>query len=182
MKKSIVDKKIDAVLDDSISEIDEFFEEDEEDLEIVGPVETPSTPENVPSPINEPDKGLESDFQIAQDALRSLLKTQMTFVTDSVELAKERQFDARSVEATAQAMKETRDTAMALFFQHKTRKEIDKMTGNPLQPIQGDRITQTNNIVFQGTTSDLLKHMKEFKALPDAKIIEIPSTEELEKE
>jgi len=101
----------------------------------------------------------------------------LTFVNNAVELAKERQFDARSVESTSAAMKEARETAMAVFGIHKTKKEIDKMSG---VAATGDtNITQ--NAVFVGTTGDLLKQMKELKSntfLHDAlKVIDVPPEE-----
>jgi len=142
--KPTVTEKINEILD---------VEESEETTEIVSyaPAEVETT--------GNPERDMDHDFNVARKTIHNLIDKGNELVDHANFFAKEKQ-DPRSVEAAAMAQKEARDNALALIGMHKTRKEIEKVSGQ----MAGDTNITQNNAVFVGSTGELLKQMKEMNA------------------
>jgi len=135
------------LLKPSIAErIDSILGIDESDTTAV----IPRTPAAIVSS-GDDEQDLETDFNIARGMLHHNAET-MTDLSDAAAyVAKEKQ-DAKSFESAAMVAKEARATALSFLELHRMKAEMKgggKKTG-------GDKITQ-NNVVFSGTTGDLLK-------------------------
>lgn len=97
----------------------------------------------------------QDDFDLARTTLRDLISTNQDVLTDLVNIAKSSEHP-RAFEVAGQLIKAQSDIAKDLLGIHKQKKEID---GEEVQNIQ----TQ-NNIVFAGSTSDLMKMISTQKA------------------
>lgn len=102
-------------------------------------------------PIASPDhiENREDDFDLARNTMRNLLHKNEAVLSDLVDLARNSE-SARAYEVAGQLIKTQAEMAKDLMTLHKQKKEVD-----------GDRVDQNirtqNNIVFAGSTSDLMK-------------------------
>lgn len=92
----------------------------------------------------------EDDFDLARNTMRSLIQKNEAVLNDLVDLARNSE-SARAYEVAGQLIKTQADMAKDLMTLHKQKKEVD-----------GDRtdnqnIKTQNNIVFAGSTADLMK-------------------------
>ena len=101
-----------------------------------------------------PDKK-ESDFDLARDTLRDLIAKNNTVLDDIISIARSSE-SARSFEVAGQLIKAQSEIAKDLMTLHKQKKEV---SGESEQKIQ-----QQNNIVFAGSTADLMKMISTQKA------------------
>lgn len=90
----------------------------------------------------------EDDFELARDTLRNLINKNETVLTDLISLARNSEHP-RAFEVVGQLVRAQSDIAKDLMGLHKQKKEI---SGEEPQNIK-----QQNNIVFAGSTSDLMK-------------------------
>jgi hypothetical protein len=97
----------------------------------------------------------ESDFDLARDTLRDLIVKNNAVIDDIVSLARSAE-TARPFEVAGQLLKTQSEIAKGLVDLHKQKKDIDQDTAEKIQ-------TQ-NNIVFAGSTSDLMKMISSERA------------------
>lgn len=97
----------------------------------------------------------EDDFELARDTLRNLIHKNDAVLTDLISLARSSEHP-RAFEVVGQLVKAQSDIAKDLMGLHKQKKEVseDEVTN----------IKQQNNIVFAGSTSDLMKLISTQKA------------------
>jgi hypothetical protein len=106
----------------------------------------------------------DSDFDLARETLRDLIAKNNLAIDEIISIARSSE-TARPFEVAGQLLKTQSDIAKDLLTLHKQKKEIE-----------GEReqnIHQQNNIVFAGSTSDLMKMISGERA----KIIDV-NTEE----
>ena len=111
-----------------------------------------SLPDNLAPPIqyNASDIEQDDDFQMARTALRSLITKNDDILTELISISKNSEHP-RAFEVAGQLVKAQAEIAKELMGLHKTKKDIDKISGKT------ENIKQQNNIVFAGSTSDLMK-------------------------
>jgi hypothetical protein len=143
--KPTVNQKIDDVLD--------IAPEDVTTTELV-PVE----PAEIVSSGNDL-KDRQDDMQRALSAMRHVLETALDLSDNATFVAKEKQ-DAKTYEAASLALKEARETALALGGVWKAKQDLEQQD----KPAQSGDVHVTNNAVFVGTTGELLKFAKETRA------------------
>ena len=90
----------------------------------------------------------ESDFDLARDTLRDLIAKNNAVIDDIVSLARSSE-TARPFEVAGQPLKTQSEIAKGLVDLHKQKKDIDQD--------EPGKIETQNNIVFAGSTSDLMK-------------------------
>jgi hypothetical protein len=99
---------------------------------------------------------IEDDFEQARSALKDMIKKGQTAVDDIMGIA--RQSDhPRAFEVTGQLIKTVAETAKDLLDLQKQKKALSA-------PVEGEapkQIGTQNNIVFSGSTNDLLKMLKQ---------------------
>jgi predicted amidohydrolase YtcJ len=114
----------------------------------------PETPA-VKTPLSQPEVLIDDDFDQARQALKDMIKKGQTAVDDIMGIA--RQSDhPRAFEVTGQLIKTVAETAKDLLALQKQKKD--------LVTVQADapkQIGTQNNIVFSGSTNDLLKMLKQ---------------------
>ena len=93
----------------------------------------------------------EDDFDLARNTMRSLIQKNETVLSDLVDLARNSE-SARVYEVAGQLIKTQAEMAKDLMTLHKQKKEVDGDKSDSQQNIK----TQ-NNIVFAGSTADLMK-------------------------
>lgn len=98
----------------------------------------------------------QDDFDLARHTLRNLIDKNEAVITDLVHLARNSEHP-RAYEVAGQLIKAQSEIAKDLMGLHKQKKDIDG--GSEPQNIK----TQ-NNIVFAGSTSDLMKAISSQKA------------------
>ncbi len=118
------------------SKLNEIF-----DLEEVAA--EPLLPVAVPEAVQQ-----EDDFDLARDTMKNLINKNNSIIDSVVELAKNSE-SARVYEVAGQLMKTQSEMAKDLMALHKQK--IDLTGEAPAKNIT------TNNIVFAGSTSDLMK-------------------------
>jgi hypothetical protein len=97
---------------------------------------------------------VEDDFDQARDTLKRLISKGETALDSMMDVA--RQSDhPRAFEVTGQLIKTVAETAKDLLALQKTRKEIQGPEEKPQQ-----QIGTQNNIVFAGSTNDLIKALR----------------------
>ena len=115
----------------------------------------PETPAVKAKPVSEPEVLIDDDFDQARQALKDMIKKGQTAVDDIMGIA--RQSDhPRAFEVTGQLIKTVAETAKDLLALQKQKKD--------LVTVQADapkQIGTQNNIVFSGSTNDLLKMLKQ---------------------
>lgn len=102
-----------------------------------------------------------SDFDVARSTLRDMIDKNDDVISDLVSIAKSSEHP-RAFEVIAELVKAQTSLAKELMNVNKIKKEIDKDDSSP------SKIDTQNNIVFAGSTSDLLKMISAERA----KIIE----------
>lgn len=102
-----------------------------------------------------------SDFDVARTTLRDMIDKNDDVISDLVSIAKSSEHP-RAFEVIAELVKAQTSLAKELMNVNKIKKEIDKDDSSP------SKIDTQNNIVFAGSTSDLLKMISAERA----KIIE----------
>lgn len=120
------------------------------------PVNTTPAPEprSVKAALTEPAALIDDDFEQARNALKDMVKKGQDAVNDIMGIA--RQSDhPRAFEVTGQLIKTVAETAKDLLALQKQKKDL--VTVQADQPKQ---IGTQNNIVFSGSTNDLLKMLK----------------------
>jgi hypothetical protein len=93
----------------------------------------------------------EDDFDLARNTMRNLIHKNEAVLTDLVDLARNSE-SARAYEVAGQLIKTQAEMAKDLMTLHKQKKDIDGERSDSQQNIK----TQ-NNIVFAGSTADLMK-------------------------
>ena len=97
----------------------------------------------------------DSDFDLARDTLRDVIAKNNLVIDEMISIARSSE-TARSFEVAGQLLKSQSEIAKDLLELHKQKKAIDRETEQ--------RFNQTNNIVFAGSTSDLMKMISAEKA------------------
>lgn len=122
----------------------------------------PSEDANLPMALPQNKPGLsddqQDDFDLARETLRSLIHKGQNTLDDLVELAKNSEHP-RNYEVAGQIMKTLSDTAKDLLELQKRAqalKQPDEVTPNK-------QIGTQNNIVFTGSTTDLMKMLRNEK-------------------
>jgi hypothetical protein len=104
----------------------------------------------------EPEALIDDDFEQARTALKDMIKKGQTAVDDIMGIA--RQSDhPRAFEVTGQLIKTVAETAKDLLDLQKQKKALSAPVPGAEEPKQ---IGTQNNIVFTGSTNDLLKMLK----------------------
>ena len=98
----------------------------------------------------------EADFELARKTYRDLIKRNDDVIDEIVRIAKNSE-SSRAFEVAGQLLKAQAEITKELINSHKTKKEIDGDSGN-------NNIKTQNNIVFAGSTSDLMKMISAEKA------------------
>ena len=97
----------------------------------------------------------DDDFQLARTTLRNLINKNEDVITELIHISKNSEHP-RAFEVTGQLIKTQTEIAKELVGLYKTKKDINK--------IDKKISNQTNNIVFAGSTSDLMKMINGDKA------------------
>lgn len=126
----------------SLNKINDVFNIDT-DVDLPVPASMPVTYDP-----NELDQ--EDDFQLARNTLRNLINKNEDVMTELVHIAKNSE-NPRAFEVAGQLISAQTAITKELIGLHKTKKDIDKTSG------KNENIKQQNNIVFAGSTSDLMK-------------------------
>jgi gas vesicle protein len=120
------------------------------------PTTPPSLVSQAPAaviPVSE--EQVEDDFDQARQALKNMLRKGQDVVEDMASIAKQSDHP-RAFEVTGQLIKTVAETAKDLMALQKQKKELSA-------PAAGDipkQIGTQNNIVFSGSTADLIKMLK----------------------
>ena len=120
--------------------------------------EPTQVPTKVPAVIDEPkqEELIDDDFEQARNALKRMITKGETAVEDIMAIA--RQSDhPRAFEVTGQLIKTVAETAKDLLALQKQKKELVQAT----EPDAPKQIGTQNNIVFSGSTADLIKMLKQ---------------------
>ncbi len=107
-------------------------------------------PISMPTEYNPTELDQEDDFQLARNTLRNLINKNEDVMTELVHIAKNSE-NPRAFEVAGQLISAQTAITKELIGLHKTKKDIDKASGKM------ENIKQQNNIVFAGSTSDLMK-------------------------
>ena len=99
----------------------------------------------------------ESDFDLARDTLRDMINKNNDIIDEMTGIAKQTE-KGRDFEVAGQLVKNQSEVAKDLLDLHKQKKDLE-----------GDntKIDQQNNIVFAGSTSDLMKIINDKKKTID---------------
>jgi len=92
----------------------------------------------------------DDDFQLARNTLRDLITKNDDVISELVHISKNSE-NPRAFEVAGQLIDAQTRIAKELISLHKTKKDIDKASGKV------ENIKQQNNIVFAGSTSELMK-------------------------
>lgn len=98
----------------------------------------------------------DDDYDLARDTLREVITQGRTALDDVISLARSSEHP-RSYEVAGQIMKTMSDVAKDLLTLKKQKMEIESPKNSPMNP----QIGQQNNIVFAGSTEDLLKMIQQ---------------------
>ena len=125
----------------SLNKINDVFNID---TDVNLPIQT-----SMPVAYNPSELDQEDDFQLARNTLRGLINKNEDVMTDLVNIAKNSE-NPRAFEVAGQLISAQTAITKELIGLHKTKKDIDKASGKV-------DIKQQNNIVFAGSTSELMK-------------------------
>lgn len=109
----------------------------------------------LPAVIANKGEDAEDDYQLARRTLRNLVIKGESTLDEMINLAKNSEHP-RTYEVAGQLIKTMSDVAKDLITLQKQVRELDDVQGN-----KTGHIGTQNNIVFAGTTSDLLKMLKD---------------------
>ena len=98
---------------------------------------------------------IEDDYDLARRTLREVITKGSSALDDALMLARSSEHP-RAYEVTGQIMKTVSDVAKDLLALQKQKQDIEKPTKDALP-----QIGQQNNIVFAGSTEDLLRMIKQ---------------------
>lgn len=101
------------------------------------------------------DNSSEADFNLARKTIIETIAKNNKALDNILDIAKNAE-SSRAYEVAGQLVKAQTDLARELMNNHKQKKDI--------QGIQNNNIKQQNNIVFAGSTSDLMKMISAEKA------------------
>jgi hypothetical protein len=101
-------------------------------------------------------KDSEDDYELARRTLREVITKGTSALDDIISLARSSEHP-RGFEVAGQLMKTMSEVSKDLLQLHKQKQEIDKPTANVTQ----QSIGQQNNIVFAGSTQDLLQMIEQ---------------------
>jgi hypothetical protein len=101
----------------------------------------------------------EADYNLARTTFRNLITQGNLAMEDMKELARQSE-SPRAFEVFATMMKTISETTKDLYDLQKKTKELKQVNGKSTQP---DGAINVEKAVFVGTTSDLLKKIKEQK-------------------
>lgn len=124
-------------IDENLNKVFNIKSEEEVQLPQVSPIEE--------RPVSE------DDFQLARETLRDLISTNTDILDSLVSVAKGSE-SPRAFEVAGQLIKTQAEIAQSLLNAHKQKKDIDKVTN-----AENNNIKTQNNIVFSGSTSELMK-------------------------
>ena len=110
----------------------------------------------IPAPARERDQ--EDDYQLARSMMRKLIYKGEDALDDAVELAKNSEHP-RAYEVAGQMIKTMSDVAKDLLNLQKQAKDLSRKEEEEVK-----QIGTQNNIVFAGSTQDLLKMLKDDNA------------------
>ena len=102
----------------------------------------------------------EDDYQLARQTLRDLVSTNHEVLGELVQLAKQSEHP-RTFEVVGQLVKTQSEVAKDLLNLHKQQKDIQGDKGS------ANKVGTQNNIVFAGSTSELMKLMKQQQNIKD---------------
>lgn len=111
---------------------------------------------SIPTPARERDQ--EDDYQLARSMMRKLIYKGEDALDDAVELAKNSEHP-RAYEVAGQMIKTMSDVAKDLLNLQKQAKDLSKKEEEEVK-----QIGTQNNIVFAGSTQDLIKMLKDDNA------------------
>ena len=97
----------------------------------------------------------DQDYELARDTLVNLIHKNDNVIDNLIHLAVNSE-SARPYEVAAQLLKVQSEIAKGLMDLHKQKKDVDGDSGAKIQ--------QQNNIVFAGSTNDLMKLLNDNKA------------------
>jgi len=98
---------------------------------------------------------IEDDYDLARRTLREVITKGSSALDDALMLARSSEHP-RAYEVTGQIMKTVSDVAKDLLSLQKQKQDIEKPTKEAMP-----QIGQQNNIVFAGSTEDLLRMIKQ---------------------
>lgn len=98
------------------------------------------------------------DYDLARETMRNLVEQGVDALDDMKQLAKQSEHP-RAYEVLATLIKTLTDTSKDLYDMHKKTKELKEKTPNKIIP--GDGSVKVDKAVFVGTTTDLLRKIKE---------------------
>jgi len=98
---------------------------------------------------------IEDDYDLARRTLREVITKGSSALDDALMLARSSEHP-RAYEVTGQIMKTVSDVAKDLLALQKQKQDIEKPTKDAMP-----QIGQQNNIVFAGSTEDLLRMIKQ---------------------
>jgi hypothetical protein len=116
-----------------------------------------SKQENLPAPIETKNIDVEDDYDLARDTLRNVITKGSDALDEIIHLAKNSEHP-RTYEVAGQLMKTMSEVAKDLLALQKQKQEIQKPQADQTPHPQ---IGQQNNIVFTGSTEDLLRTLKQ---------------------
>lgn len=116
-----------------------------------------SKQENLPAPIETKNIDVEDDYDLARDTLRNVIIKGSDALDEIIHLAKNSEHP-RTYEVAGQLMKTMSEVAKDLLALQKQKQEIQKPQADQTPHPQ---IGQQNNIVFTGSTEDLLRTLKQ---------------------
>lgn len=96
------------------------------------------------------------DFDLARDTLVNLIAQNQDALDNLIHIAKNSE-SARTFEVAGQLIKTQADIAKDLMELHKRKKDLDGDSAK-------NNIKQQNNILFSGSTSDLMKMLNDAEA------------------
>lgn len=105
-------------------------------------------------PVGNKDEQLEDDFQEARSTLKRAMAYSESAVQSALEVAQNSD-NPRAYEVAIQAIKVMSDQAKDVMDVQRAKQTIDKIDGKV-----ANKIENQTNIVFNGSTSDLLKAIK----------------------
>jgi uncharacterized protein Yka (UPF0111/DUF47 family) len=101
----------------------------------------------------------ETDYQLSRETFRGLIKKGNSAIDDMHDIAKQAE-SPRAYEVLSTMIKTIADVTKDLYGLQKQTKELKEVRGKPTHP---DGAINVEKAVFVGTTSDLLKKIKEAK-------------------
>lgn len=118
-----------------------------------------------PIPESEGEKDVQSDYDLARNTLRNLIEKGEEALDDMMTVAKGSELP-RAFEVTSTLINTIGGAAKDLMSLQKTMKDIKKpAAGAKSDPeVTDQQPNVTNNIVFQGSTKDLIRQIMEVKS------------------